>query len=176
MEVGARVYIPVSVAESRISKRFDTIPSGTLHPNADEIEYLQRLVKYKDSAILVLNKPPKLPVKGNLPVHNSMDALAAAALSYEYDKGPKLVHRLDRESSGLLLMGRTNESISHLHWLFSDINRAKSSSKVLIPQPEPSIWCIKFSLTNIMLGILHVKQHIRGIGLWSLGLPRKRKA
>lgn len=127
--MGARVYIPVSVAESRISKRFDTIPSGTLHPNADEIEYLQRLVKYKDSAILVLNKPPKLPVKGNLPVHNSMDALAAAALSYEYDEGPKLVHRLDRESSGLLLMGRTKESISHLHWLFSDINRAKSSSK-----------------------------------------------
>ncbi|KAK6130650.1 hypothetical protein DH2020_035625 [Rehmannia glutinosa] len=137
MEVGARVYAPVSVAESKISKRFDVIPCGTLYPNADEIHYLQRLVKYKacffsglhpllqyslrDSAILVLNKPPKLPVKGSLPVHNSMDALAAAALSYDYDEGPKLVHRLDRESSGLLLMGRTKESISHLHWLFSDV-------------------------------------------------------
>ncbi|CAK9176285.1 unnamed protein product [Ilex paraguariensis] len=129
MKVGARVYVPVSVAESRISKRFDTIPSGTLYPNADEIEYLQRLVKYKDSAILVLNKPPKLPVKGSLPVHNSMDALAAAALSYDYDEGPKMVHRLDRESSGLLLMGRTKESISRLHWLFSDINKATSLYK-----------------------------------------------
>lgn len=29
--------------------------------------------------------------QGNLPVHNSMDALAAAALSYDYDEGPKLV-------------------------------------------------------------------------------------
>lgn len=47
MEVGARVYVPVSVAETRISKRFDSIPSGTLYPNADEIEYLQRLVMYK---------------------------------------------------------------------------------------------------------------------------------
>lgn len=47
MEAGARVYIPVSVAETKISKRFDTIPSGTLYPNADEIQYLQRLVKYK---------------------------------------------------------------------------------------------------------------------------------
>ncbi|XP_027121892.1 RNA pseudouridine synthase 3, mitochondrial isoform X2 [Coffea arabica] len=90
MEPGARVSVPVSVAEAKISKRFDIIPSGTLYPNADEIEYLQRLVKYKDSAILVLNKPPKLPVKGNLPIHNSMDALAAAALSYDYDEGPKL--------------------------------------------------------------------------------------
>ncbi|KAL6573305.1 hypothetical protein OROHE_001764 [Orobanche hederae] len=131
MEKGARVYAPVSVAESKISKRFDVIPSGTLYPNADEIEYLRRLVKYKDSAILVLNKPPKLPVKGKVPVHNSMDALAAAALSYDYDEGPKLVHRLDRESSGLLLMGRTKESISHLHWLFSDVRKANPWSKVV---------------------------------------------
>lgn len=121
MEEGTKVYVPVSVAESRISRRFDVIPSGTLYPNADEIAYLQRLVHYKDSAILVLNKPPKLPVKGNLPVHNSMDALAAAALSYDYSEGPKLLHRLDRESSGLILMGRTKESISHLEWLFSNI-------------------------------------------------------
>lgn len=47
MEVGARVHIPVSVAESTVSKRFDVKPSATLYPNADEIEYLQRLVKYK---------------------------------------------------------------------------------------------------------------------------------
>ncbi|XP_038712859.1 RNA pseudouridine synthase 3, mitochondrial isoform X2 [Tripterygium wilfordii] len=129
MEVGARLHVPVSVAETRISRRFETIPSGTLYPNADEIEYLQRRVKYKDSAIIVLNKPPKLPVKGNLPVHNSMDALAAAALSYDYDEGPKLVHRLDRESSGLLLMGRTKESVAHLQWLFSDLKNVKSSCK-----------------------------------------------
>ncbi|XP_021829407.1 RNA pseudouridine synthase 3, mitochondrial isoform X1 [Prunus avium] len=126
MEVGARVYIPVSVVESRVSRRFDCIPSGTLYPNADEIEYLQRRVKYKDSAIIVLNKPPKLPVKGNLPVHNSMDALAAAALSYGNNEGPKLVHRLDRESSGLHLMGRTKESVSLLQWLYTDFNKGKS--------------------------------------------------
>eukprot|EP00257_Ricinus_communis_P020246 XP_015579436.1 RNA pseudouridine synthase 3, mitochondrial isoform X1 [Ricinus communis] len=129
MEAGARVHVAVSVAETRISKRFDTIPSGTLYPNADEIQYLQRLVKYKDSAIIVLNKPPRLPVKGNLPLHNSMDALAAAALSYDYDEGPKLVQRLDRESSGLLLMGRTKESIDHLQWLFSDVNKSNSRCK-----------------------------------------------
>ncbi|KAL3736980.1 hypothetical protein ACJRO7_025845 [Eucalyptus globulus] len=127
MEAGARLCMPVSIAESRISRRFDTIPSGTLYPNADEIQYLQRLVMYRDSAVIVLNKPPKLPVKGNLPVHNSMDALAAAALSYDYDEGPKLVHRLDTESSGLLLMGRTKESVAHLQWLFSDMKKTDSS-------------------------------------------------
>ncbi|XP_050377127.1 RNA pseudouridine synthase 3, mitochondrial isoform X2 [Argentina anserina] len=102
MEEGARVYVPVSIAESKVSRRFDCIPSETLYPNADEIDYLQRLVKYKDSAIIVLNKPPKLPVK---------------------------VHRLDRESSGLLLMGRTKESVSLLQSLYTDTNIGKSSCR-----------------------------------------------
>jgi 23S rRNA-/tRNA-specific pseudouridylate synthase len=63
MQIGDKIWLPVSIAEMRISKRYDTIPSGTLYPNADEIAYLQRLVRFKDSAIIVLNKPPKLPVK-----------------------------------------------------------------------------------------------------------------
>lgn len=61
MEVGARIHVPISVAETRISKRYDVIPSGTLYPNADEIAYLQRLVFYKvyvclfDSSLQVLH-------------------------------------------------------------------------------------------------------------------------
>ncbi|XP_073011335.1 RNA pseudouridine synthase 3, mitochondrial [Typha latifolia] len=129
MEPGMKIHLPISVAETKIAKRYDTIPTATLHPNADEIEYMRRLVIHKDSAIIVLNKPPKVPVKGHLPVHNSMDVLAAAALSYGNEQGPKLVHRLDRESSGLLLMGRTRESFGRLHWLFTSINLAKSSSQ-----------------------------------------------
>ncbi|CAD5317599.1 Pseudouridine synthase catalytic domain superfamily [Arabidopsis suecica] len=129
MQIGDKIWLPVSIAEMRISKRYDTIPSGTLYPNADEIAYLQRLVRFKDSAIIVLNKPPKLPVKGNVPIHNSMDALAAAALSFGNDEGPRLVHRLDRETSGLLVMGRTKESIDYLHSVFSDYKGRNSSCK-----------------------------------------------
>ncbi|CAN6452642.1 unnamed protein product [Victoria cruziana] len=127
MGTGMKVYVPVSVCEGKVKKRYDTIPHGTLYPNADEIEYIQRLVMYKDSAIIVLNKPPRMPVKGNLSVHNSMDALAAAALSYGNLESPKLVHRLDSESSGIHLLGRSSESIARLHLLFSDRNRAKTS-------------------------------------------------
>ncbi|KMZ73660.1 RNA pseudouridine synthase 3, mitochondrial [Zostera marina] len=130
MRVGMRLYVSVSIAESKVSRRYDTIPSATLHPNADEINYLRRLVCYSDSALIVINKPPKLPVKGNLPVHNSMDALAAAAFSYGSEESPKLVHRLDKESSGLVLMGRTKDSFTRLHWLFTNINLAKSSCTI----------------------------------------------
>ncbi|KAJ6814393.1 RNA pseudouridine synthase 3, mitochondrial [Iris pallida] len=157
MAAGMKIHLPVSVAESRIVKRYDTIPTATLHPNADEIEYLQRLVVYKDSAIIVLNKPPKVPVKGNLPVHNSMDALAAAALSYGNKEGPKLVHRLDRESSGLLLMGRRKESIARLHWLFSNVNLAKSSAQVWDDACEATIqryWALVIGSPREKQGII----------------------
>ncbi|KAF9608200.1 hypothetical protein IFM89_007822 [Coptis chinensis] len=209
MEVGAKIYVPVSVAETKISKRFNVIPSGTLYPNADEIEYLQRLVMYKycnfpsipplvlslsmntvhshvlwvlemiippdlpslvacaarllinvfqDSAIMILNKPPKLPVKGNLPVHNSMDALAAGALSYGFEEGPKLVHRLDRESSGLLLMGRSKESLTRLQWLFSDTIKAKSPYKSWNDACEATMqryWALVIGSPKEKQGVIH---------------------
>ncbi|KAG9449338.1 hypothetical protein H6P81_009303 [Aristolochia fimbriata] len=63
MAPSMRIHLPVTIAEAKISKRFDTIPTATLNPNKDEIDYLQRLVKYNDFAIILLNKPPKLPVK-----------------------------------------------------------------------------------------------------------------
>ncbi|XP_062195315.1 RNA pseudouridine synthase 3, mitochondrial-like [Phragmites australis] len=132
MEPGMRIHLPVSVAEGEIKKRYETIPTATLHPNKDEIEYLRRLVIYRDSAILMLNKPPKVPMKGYLPVHNSMDVLAAAALPYGNEEGPKLVHRLDRESSDLILMGRTKESFTRLHWLFTSINLARITSQLRV--------------------------------------------
>lgn len=47
MEAGMRIHLPVSVAASRIVKRYDTIPTATLNPNKDEIDYMQRLVFYK---------------------------------------------------------------------------------------------------------------------------------
>ncbi|MFS7960578.1 putative pseudouridine synthase, RsuA/RluA, pseudouridine synthase, catalytic domain superfamily [Helianthus anomalus] len=107
-----------------------------------------------DPVLLVLNKPPKVPVKGNLPVHNSMDGLAAAALCYDYDGGPKPVHRLDREGSGITLMGRSKESISHLHWLFSDINRTKYSFKVYIDHLYDNRCHIIYQFIMLMLSVI----------------------
>ncbi|KAK8948192.1 hypothetical protein KSP40_PGU010294 [Platanthera guangdongensis] len=100
------------------------------HPTDVEQGAERKTCVRKDSAIIVLNKPPRVPVKGHLPVHNSIDILAAAAFSNGSEEGPKLVHRLDKESSGLLLLGRKKESVAKLHWLFTDVMHAKTSSQV----------------------------------------------
>ncbi|KAH0876215.1 hypothetical protein HID58_073577 [Brassica napus] len=100
MQIGDKLWLPVSIAEARISR-------------SCYILLLINLVCFQ----------------GNVPIHNSMDALAAAALSYGNDEGPRLVHRLDRETSGLLVMGRTKESIDHLHSVFSDFKGRNSRCK-----------------------------------------------
>lgn len=70
---------------------------------------LQIPVAWADDAVLVLQKPPGLAVHaGPLVPHSVADALAREL------PGAGLAQRLDREASGLLLVGRTPESLKHL--------------------------------------------------------------
>ena len=55
MEPGMRIHLPVSVAEGEIKKRYETIPTATLHPNKDEIEYLKRLVIHRVIFIAIVD-------------------------------------------------------------------------------------------------------------------------
>eukprot|EP01018_Ginkgo_biloba_P027709 Gb_33978 [translate_table: standard] len=157
MRAGSIIYLPVTVYQSKVCKRYDPIPGGTLNPNADEIKYIRSLVLHKDPAIIVLNKPPKVPAQGSLGVQNSMDALAAAALSYDYTEGPRLVHRLDRESSGILVMGRTSESIALLHSLFHEKTAAASLPKDFTRRHttlERRYWALVVGIPNKKQGVI----------------------
>ncbi|PWA86502.1 RNA pseudouridine synthase 3, mitochondrial [Artemisia annua] len=61
----------------------------------------------------------------------SVKAALAALEAQEPKKHIKdIVMQATRESSGILLMGRSKESINQLHGLFSDINRTRSSLKI----------------------------------------------
>ncbi|OAE25881.1 hypothetical protein AXG93_2145s1810 [Marchantia polymorpha subsp. ruderalis] len=82
----------------------------------------------RDSQILVINKPPGLPVQGGSDVRRSLDSLMGNALRYDYSDGPKLVHRLDKETSGAMVLARTEESATFLHALFRNKTASASAS------------------------------------------------
>ncbi|KAJ0989823.1 hypothetical protein J5N97_008179 [Dioscorea zingiberensis] len=86
----------------------------------DEINFIRSLELYKDPSIIVINKPPGMSVQGGVGVKYSLDALAATSLKYSYSEPPRLVHRLDRDSSGVLVLGRTRSSTSILHSIFRE--------------------------------------------------------
>ena len=61
---------------------------------------------YKDNEIIVINKPNGLAVQGGSKVKTSIDNILQT-LKFEKKERPRLVHRLDKDTSGLLIVART---------------------------------------------------------------------
>ncbi|KAM6540813.1 hypothetical protein CsatB_005260 [Cannabis sativa] len=113
MNLGDRIFLPVTVKEVPVEKK-------ELHCNGEEVNFIRSLELYKDPAIIVVNKPPGMPVQGGIGIKTSLDELAITCLSYDCSEPPRLVHRLDRDCSGILVMGRTQISATVLHSIFRE--------------------------------------------------------
>mgnify|MGYP003183827671 FL=1 len=68
-----------------------------------DAEFILSLVIYKDDNIIVLNKPSGLAVQGGTNRH--VDGMLEA-LRFELNEKPKLVHRIDKDTSGVLVLAR----------------------------------------------------------------------
>ncbi len=64
------------------------------------------MVLYRDDQLFVLNKPPGLPTQGGPGIKRHLDAMLDGLRDGAADR-PRLVHRLDRETSGVLVVART---------------------------------------------------------------------
>lgn len=67
----------------------------------------------------MVNKPPGMPVQGGVGIKNSIDVLASM-FEENSSEAPRLVHRLDRDCSGILVLGRNQLSTSMLHAIFRE--------------------------------------------------------
>ncbi|XP_052193698.1 RNA pseudouridine synthase 4, mitochondrial isoform X3 [Diospyros lotus] len=119
MNLGDRICLPITVQElpSRKPECFSN----------EEEDFICSLELHKDAAIVVVNKPPGMPVQGGIGIRKSLDELAATYLRYDYPEPPRLVHRLDRDSSGILVMGRTKTSTTVLHSIFRERTHGASN-------------------------------------------------
>eukprot|EP00850_Spirogloea_muscicola_P006974 SM000034S12728 [mRNA] locus=s34:479583:481774:+ [translate_table: standard] len=78
--------------------------------------WLRALVLHKDEEVLVINKPAGLASQGGTKVARSLDSLMATALAYgSPEGGPRLVHRLDKDTSGAMVLARTRRAAVALH-------------------------------------------------------------
>ena len=107
LEQGQSVRVPPMRAESAgDKKRHDTI-------SQDDIRFIQSLVIHKDQHVLVLNKPPGLAVQGGTKTQRHIDGLLDG-LKYKAHERPRLVHRLDKDTSGVLLLARDRKTAAAL--------------------------------------------------------------
>ena len=101
----------------------------------DEAAFAQGLVIYKDDAGLVLNKPPGLATQGGSGTTEHVDRLLDA-LVYEGKGRPKLVHRLDKDTSGALLVARTPRAAAHFATAFSSRTARKVYWAIIVGVPD----------------------------------------
>jgi len=116
-------------------------------PEADA-RMIQAAVLWKDEHIIALNKPPGLPSQGGSGQgHRHVDGLTGA-LTFGYKDRPKLVHRLDKDTSGVLLLARTDRVARAL----SEAFRARTTRKIywaaVAGVPSPRMGTIRFGLVK----------------------------
>lgn len=103
--------------------------------NPATIMLLKRNVLYKDPHVLIINKPAGLAVQGGSKITESVDSLLDH-LKFESKERPKLVHRLDKDTSGVLMLARSSKSAAYLASLFKSKNLQKEYLAIVVGVPE----------------------------------------
>lgn len=117
---------------------------------------------YEDRAILVFNKPSGLASQGGSGLSESLETVAAG-FTRPGKKPPRLVHRLDRETSGVIVMARTQPAAAALSTAFSQRLVTKTYLAIVCGgPPDPRQGDIDIAL---------VKTRVRGIEVVAQARP-----
>ncbi len=127
---------PADAAAAAIAREAAGRPSRIISMlSDDETEFARSLVIYRDDSALVLNKPPGLATQGGTGTTEHIDGLLDA-LTFEAKGRPKLVHRLDKDTSGALLVARSPRAAAHFATAFSSRTARKVYWAVVIGVPD----------------------------------------
>ncbi|MDE2494590.1 MAG: RluA family pseudouridine synthase [Alphaproteobacteria bacterium] len=96
---GQMVRLPPQVVQGGLEEK----PKPAAEPMGGSLE---PYVLYMDASVIVLNKPPGLATQGGSGLRKHVDGMLDS-LKYEKKQRPRLVHRLDRDTSGVLVVART---------------------------------------------------------------------
>ncbi|SCW74130.1 23S rRNA pseudouridine955/2504/2580 synthase [Sphingobium faniae] len=101
----------------------------------DEIAFAQEMVIHRDEQAIVINKPPGLATQGGTRTDDHVDKLLDG-LMFDLETRPKLVHRLDKDTSGALLIARTSRSAAHFAKAFSSRTARKVYWAIVMGVPS----------------------------------------
>ncbi len=112
-----------------------------------DAKMIQSCVIYRDDDVIVLNKPPGLPVQGGSKQARHVDGLSEA-LRFGADEKPRLVHRLDKDTSGVLVLARNRLAAKGLTAAFRHRATRKIYWAVVAGVPLPRMGTIRYGLVK----------------------------
>ncbi len=134
LETGQEIRVPP------LPDPADAPARGTLRDT--DIAFARSLVLYEDDWVIALNKPSGLATQGGTKTKRHVDGLLAAFADEDGER-PRLVHRLDRDTSGVLLVGKTPASAAALARAFATRGAEKTYWALSIGVPVPAAGLIK---------------------------------
>lgn len=112
-------------------------PQRDIQLSPDEVAFVRGLVIYEDDDLLVLNKPSGLSSQGGRGQVHTLDELLFA-FAKPGKARPRLIHRLDRDTSGVILTAKTKPAASALGKAMMARRFGKTYLAVVAPgAPEP---------------------------------------
>lgn len=108
----------------------------TLSP--EQIAEAKSMVIHETRAAIVLNKPPGLATQGGSKTTKHVDGLLDAFVEDERTPRPRLVHRLDKDTSGVLLIARTPGSAASFSKRFASRSARKVYWALVVGKPPLS--------------------------------------
>jgi 23S rRNA pseudouridine955/2504/2580 synthase len=133
LEAGARVRVPKTVRERAQRAPSPQSPLGLSKADRD---YIARLILFEDDHVLVLNKPFGIAVQGGSGTKRHIDGLLGGMVDRFGDR-PRLVHRLDRDTTGILLVAKHREAAAKLGRIFQTRAVAKTYWALVKGVPKP---------------------------------------
>ncbi len=145
LQPGQTVRIPPMDIDAKGVKA-GTIAGRDLKHSPDG-ELLARMLLHEDDKVFVLNKPAGIAVQGGSGVTRHIDKMLEAWTSQKGEK-PRLVHRLDRDTSGVLVIARTRGAAQKLTAAFRERDTKKTYWSVVKGVPKKredkiSTWLVK---------------------------------
>jgi 23S rRNA pseudouridine955/2504/2580 synthase len=129
LESGQDIRVPPQVRTPR--------PAVHAQKSARDASDIKKLILFEDDDVLVLNKPAGLATQGGTGLRESIDHMLVA-LTHEKHGKPKLVHRLDRDTSGVLLVAKTAYAAARMAESFRhrDTQKIYWGLTIGVPKPE----------------------------------------
>lgn len=120
-------------------------PAAPLDPR--EAAALRQRVLFMDDWLIALDKPAGLAVQGGSGQTRHLDAMAEA-LRFGAAERPRLVHRLDKDTSGVLLLARTAQAAGALSAAFRGQEARKTYWAAVVGVPAPRAGRIDLALAK----------------------------
>ncbi len=111
-------------------------PTKALDVTLDMAQEAQSWVLYRDKDIMVINKPAGLAVQGGTGITKHLDGLLPC-LQFDAKDIPRLVHRLDKDTSGVLLLARHVAAATELQRAFARKTIQKTYLAITVGVPQP---------------------------------------